>query len=76
MAGAIEHESEIFIKITLSLFEIYYEQWVTFLDVLSNSQWFGCYVKSAGMEAIIYPSILSFPFYFSKIPHITFNFIT
>ncbi len=40
-----------------ALFEIYYEQWMTFLDVPSNSQWFGYYVKSAGIEAIIYPSI-------------------
>ncbi len=40
-----------------SLFEIYYEQWVTFLDIPSNSQWFGYYVKSSGIEAIIYPSI-------------------
>ena len=40
-----------------SLFEIYYEQWVTWLDIPSNSQWFGHYVKEAGIEAIIYPSI-------------------
>ena len=40
-----------------SLFEVYYEQWVTFLDIPSNSQWFGYYVQSAGIEAIIYPSI-------------------
>ena len=40
-----------------SLFEIYYEQWVSWLDIPSNSQWFGHYVKEAGIEAIIYPSL-------------------
>ena len=40
-----------------SLFEIYYEQWITWLDIPSNSQWFGYYVKEAGIEAIIYPSL-------------------
>ena len=27
------------------------------LDIPSNSQWFGYYVKEAGIEAIIYPSL-------------------
>lgn len=40
-----------------SLFEVYYEQWVTWLDIPSNSQWFGHYVKEAGIEAIMYPSL-------------------
>ena len=40
-----------------SLFEIYYEQWITWLDIPSNSQWFGHYVKEAGIEAIMYPSL-------------------
>ena len=40
-----------------SLFEVYYEQWITWLDIPSNSQWFGHYVKEAGIEAIMYPSL-------------------
>ena len=40
-----------------SLFEVHYEQWVTWLDIPSNSQWFGYYAKKAGIEAIIYPSL-------------------
>ena len=30
---------------------------INWLDIPSNSQWFGCYVKEAGIEAIIYPSL-------------------
>ena len=40
-----------------SLFEVHYQQWITWLDIPSNSQWFGYYVKKAGIEAIIYPSL-------------------
>lgn len=40
-----------------SLFEVHYQQWITWLDIPSNSQWFGHYVKQAGIEAIIYPSL-------------------
>jgi len=39
------------------LLEVYYEQWITWLDIPSNSQWFGHYVKETGIEAIIYPSV-------------------
>ena len=40
-----------------SLLEKNYKQWETYVDLPSNSQWFGSYVKEAGIEAIIYPSI-------------------
>lgn len=42
-----------------SLFEVYYMQWLAHVDVPSNSQWFGYYVKKAKIEGIIYPSLQS-----------------
>ena len=40
-----------------SLFEVHYQQWITWLDIPSNSQWFGYYARTSGIEAIIYPSL-------------------
>ena len=40
----------------MSLFDPKYKQWGTWLNQPANSQWFGHYVRRAGIQAVIYPS--------------------
>ncbi len=43
----------------LSLFDPHYEQWDYWIDQPSPSQWFGHYVRLAGIQGVIYPSVRS-----------------
>jgi RES domain-containing protein len=40
-----------------SIFDPNYEQWDTWIDQPSPSQWFGHYVRLAGIQGILYPSV-------------------
>ena len=40
-----------------AIFEPNYEQWDYWIDCPSTSQWFGHYVRLAGIQGVIYPSI-------------------
>lgn len=42
-----------------SLFDPHYEQWDYWIDQPSPSQWFAHYVRLAGIQGIIYPSVRS-----------------
>lgn len=41
----------------MSLFDPSFTQWGTLIDQPSASQWFGYYVREAGIHGIIYPSV-------------------
>jgi len=41
----------------MSLFDPHYEQWDYWIDQPSPSQWFAHYVRLAGIQGIIYPSV-------------------
>lgn len=44
-------------ELRLSLFDPSFTQWGTVIDQPSASQWFGYYVREAGIHGIIYPSV-------------------
>jgi len=44
-------------QLKILLFDPIFTQWGSLLDQPSASQWFGYYVREAGIQAIIYPSV-------------------
>ncbi|RLA59193.1 MAG: hypothetical protein DRQ89_14370 [Epsilonproteobacteria bacterium] len=45
------------VNLEKSIFDPNYEQWDTWIDQPSPSQWFGHYARLAGIQGVIYPSV-------------------
>ena len=45
------------VNLERSIFDPNYEQWDTWIDQPSPSQWFGHYARLAGIQGVLYPSV-------------------